>query len=266
MKFILIKKNGSVVQKDMINDDNDAVKVIKNISEHLSAEVEFEDGLTFGTLFNLILQEKSFFNTLFKQELKELTLEDFEAQLKKEPTNNHTKNKYGDILFSLEIAKMFEFFKFDKGQSINLFALFVGVGTNNDEDDEDEIYMPLSLIPINEFKNYEIVINKAVEIFKKDFSEDSITPLLIAGTSITLYEALHCLIYEIAFFGTAENKIKEKKEQSKNGEEYRIKDKIIELDAYLKKLVLEENYEKASIIKKELDKLKTKNKSKNAER
>lgn len=252
MEFITIKKNGKIIKQTIMKGEKKEEK-IDSLKDYLGVELEFEKGLKFKTLFKLILKEKEFFNILYKQELGNMKLDDFEKQLSKRETCKSNKNEDGDIMESLEITKMFELLNFEKGSTIDLFSVFVGVGISNES--PEEIYMPVSLIPINNLKNYEIYINKAVEIFKSP-SIDSIEdeePLLITNSSITLYEAFQAIIYEIAYFGTAENKIKEKEKIEK---EYKIENKIFELETSLQVFVNNEEYEKAAKIKKELDRLK----------
>jgi len=251
MKFIIIKKNGKLVEKEMF-DGKKTKKPVSKLSEYLGAEVEFEEGLTFKTFFNLIVKESEFFNTLFKQELMGMKLKEYQTQMRKKQTDTLNVNNEGDEMQTLEITKMFELLHFEKGNTIDLYAVFVGIGKSKED---EEIYMPTSLIPINNIKNYVISLNKSVEIFKESEEQDEvgIRPLLLAASSITLYEALQSIIYEVSYFGTAEDKIKQKKKQEK---ECNLEERVIELEKYLDSLVESEEYEKASKVKKELDRIK----------
>ncbi len=252
MKFIIIKKSGKII-KQSIDNGKEVNEEVKSLADYLGAELEFEKGVTLKTIFKLLSREKAFFNKLYKQELGEKKLEDFDKQLQKKQTDSKNKNEDGDIMKSLEITKMFELFNFEKGSTIDLFAIFIGIGLS--ENEPGEVFMPVSLIPINNLKNYEVVINKAVEIFKSspmDENGENVESLLIAASSMSVYEAFQAIIYEIAYFGTAEEKIKERK---KIEEDYKLEDRIFELESNLSMYVENEEYEKAAKIKKELEML-----------
>jgi hypothetical protein len=251
MNFLKIKKNGKLIKEEIVNGKTKTTEV-KNLSEHLSHELYFEEGLKFKTFFDLILKEKEIFSKIFKNDLNGLTLDYFENQIKKRQS---IKEIYGDddaLMVSLEITKIFELLSFEKGSTIELYSVFVGVGI---DEEGDEIMIPINLIPINNLKNYEIRMNKGVEIFRGNENgeiEDE-DPFLMAGSSITLYETLQTMLFEISYFGTEEEKLKEKENQEK---EETFLNKIDELEDYLEKLVQNEEYEKAAKTKKEIEKLK----------
>ena len=258
MQFIIIKKSGKLIKQD---DKGKKKEKISKLSDSLGLEVKFEEGLKLETLFKMILKEKDFFNILFKQELKDTTLEEIGKQLKKKQNKPEIEkeNEDGDVIKSLEIVKMFELLSFEQGNTIDLFTILIGIGIN--EDEPGEIYMPVGLISINNLKGLELTVNKAVEIFKSRYDsaeEEEIGDLskqsvLVAASSITLYEALQSIIYEVAFFGTSEEKTKQLKKQK---EEYKTEDQIESLERYLIELVEQEEYEKAAKIKQRLDILK----------
>jgi uncharacterized protein YjfI (DUF2170 family) len=260
MKYIEIKKDGEIFKHEVIND-KDIVEKVDVLSAYLAFEIEVEDGTKFKTLFNLMFKEKDFFNKLFSQELKGMTFQDYQKQITKKPNLENNKNEEGEELVYLEVAKMFELLTFDGGNTIDLFTAFVGIGKC--PHGEDGVYMPASLSPINDLKNYDIVINKSVEILQDTIDENGepgLTPLMTAFCSISVYEALQAIIYEISYYGTPENKIKQKQEFSKK---VKLEDRIFELEQSLHASVKNEEYEKAASIKKELGRLKNK-KEKNA--
>lgn len=251
MNFLKIKKDGKLIKEEII-DGKAKTEEVHNLSEHLSCELYFEEGLKFKTFFNLILREKEFFSKIFKQDLNGITLDYFEKQLNKRQKTSKIKGDDGSLLVSLEITKIFELLSFENGSTIELYSIFVGIGM---DDDDSETFLPINLIPINNLKNYEININKGVEIFKgnEQGEVDGDEPIFVAGSSITLYETIQTMLYEISYFGTEEEKEKEKEKQQK---EENFKNRIKDLESYMESLVKNEEYEKAAKTKKEIEKLK----------
>lgn len=263
MKVIKIKKSGKIFLEV---PDGDGVKVekVKGLKEYLACEVEFEKGLTFGTLFNLILKEKNVFDVVFCQELNGKKLKDFEIQIDK------VIEKSGDdfTLEYLEISKIFELFTFERGSTIDLFSVFIGMGKTHDGFD---VFIPLSFYSVDELKDFEILPNKLVEVYKDsqdgeeqeddeemenedDENNERSFQFFEAATRITLYEAIQCILYEIAFYENDEERAKVRKNQNN---EQMNKNKIAILELQLKKYTQDEDYEKAAIVKRELDKLKS---------
>lgn len=259
MKFVEVKKDGKILKHEIINN-KDVVEDVRSLSTCLGLELEIENGTKFKTFLSLLFKEKEFFNKLFHQELKGMTLQIYQKQIAKRQNIENNKNEDGEELMCLEIAKMFEVLKFDKGNSIDLFPVLVGIAKTPEG---EETYMPVSLSPINDLKNYQIMLNKMVDIFQDRMNEKGeieLQPFMTAACSITVYDALQAIIYEISYFGTPEEKMKQKQEFLKK---VKLEDKIFELEQGLESSVESEEYEKAARLKKELDRLKNK-KTKNA--
>ena len=260
MRILKIKKNGKLFV-DELGEDKIKSKKVGSIKEYLACEVEFEEGLTFGTLFKLLVKEAAFFDVVFAEELNGSSLKDYLKKM------SETPKSFNDdfTLEYLEISKIFELFAFEKGSTVDLFPVFIGIGKTKEG---LEIFIPLSFFFINELKNVEIVPNKFVEVYREmrldtmnevdeDDDEDDdegMVPFFEAATRITLYEALQCIVYEIAFYKDDEDKIKIRKNQ--NNEQSNRK-KIDILEILLKQHTDSEEYEKAASVKKEIEKLKT---------
>jgi len=271
MRILKIKKNGKLFV-DELDDENTKSKKVNSIKEYLACEVEFESGLTFGTLFKVILKEADFFDTVFSEELNGMSLKSFGKKINEKPKffNDDFTIEY------LEISKIFELFAFEKGSTVDLFPVFIGIGKTKDG---LEIFIPLSFYFINELKDLEIVPNKLVEVYREmrlDTSEEDdeyddeidenneienegneenvgLVPFFEAATRITLYEAIQCILYELTYHKDDEDKIEIRKNQ-KN--EQSIKHKIDILEMLLKKHIESEEYEKAAGVKRELERLK----------
>lgn len=265
MKILKIKKSGKLFI-DELDGENAKSKKVGSIKEYLACEVEFERGLTFGTLFKLIAKEADFFDVVFSEELNGRSLKEYAKKINEKPKD--FKDDF--TLEYLEISKIFELFAFEKGSTIDLFPVFIGIGKTKEG---LEIFIPLSFFFINELKNVEIVANKLVEVYREirldtmedgeevdddevegeEMEEGGVAPLFEAVTRLTLYEAIQCVLYEIVFYKDDEDKIKVRKNQNN---EQSNKNKIDILEMMLRKHIESEEYEKAAGIKRELEKLK----------
>lgn len=265
MRVLKIKKNGKLFIEESVENEIVVTKT-NSLKAHLACEVEFEKGLTFGTFLKLIFKEKAIFDIVFNEELNGKKIKYFEEQMD-EPQE---KIEEDFKLEFLEISKIFELFTFDKGSTIDLFSVFIGIGKTTDNFD---VYIPISLFSVSELKDLEIIPNKLVEIYREvdlspldeeeveddeeDIEEDEVEDENIsffeAATRITLYEAIQSVLYEISFHKTEEERITVRKNQNN---EQMNKNKIAILELQLSKHIDNEDFEKAAGIKRELDKLK----------
>lgn len=263
MRVIKIKKNGKLFIEESVENEIVVTKT-NNLKTHLACEVEFEKGLTFGTFLKLIFKEKNIFDIVFNEELNGKNIKYFEDKI--EETQEKIEEDFK--LEFLEISKIFELFTFDKGSTIDLFSVFIGIGKTNDNFD---VYIPISLFSVSELKDLEIIPNKLVEIYREvdlsslndEYDEDDIEEeddvedenisFFEAATRITLYEAIQSILYEISFHKTEEERITVRKNQNN---EQMNKNKITILELQLSKHIENEDFEKAAGIKRELDKLK----------
>ena len=271
MKIIKIKKSGKLLVEEVIGETITTEKV-KTMGQYLGCDVEFEEGLTFGTFFKLILKEKGLFDTVFCQELNGKKLKDFEQQLNDEPEKFEDDFK----LSFLEVSKIFELFTFEKGVStIDLFPVFIGLGKTTDNFD---VFIPLSFFSVAELKDLEIVQNKLVEVYKdasfsgdkeddedeeeEESTEDEQNEEIVndegmvayfeAVSRVTIYETIQCIIYEMAYYKNNEDRMQVRKSQSN---EHNSKNKIMILNNQLKQYIENEEYEKAAVTKREIDRL-----------
>lgn len=255
---IKIKKDCSLLKIEGFDEDVKE-KTVKKLSQYLSYECTIEEGVTIETIINVILKEKTFFNTLFKQDLNGFKIEKLKELMDKKIDNKEIVNYYGETLKYLELSKMFELLNYkDNTNSIDLFPLLVGVGEPKEEDKDEieEVFMPIGLTPIAKLKNIPLTLQKNVELFRSDENGD-LNLLLTAVAPLTVYEVIVAVLFEITYFGSDEEKEKQLAEQLS---QHSNTNKVEDLEAYLQELVDSEQYEKAAKIKKDLDKLKLKKK------
>lgn len=262
MKTIKIKNDGSTFLEEQIDDTITSIK-IESIKEYLACEVEFEEGLTLGMFLKLLFKDKEIYDIIFSQELNGKSIKYFEELINKKDVE---KVQTDFKIDSLEITKIFEFLFFDKNSTIDLFTIFLALGKTEDDFD---IFIPISLCSINELKDINLYINKSVDIYREleteeeedgnedeevdDETESNLQPLMETTSRISLYEAIQSILYEISFYQTEEDRISARENQ--NGE-HMIKEKIAIKENQLKKYISEENFEKAAVIKREIDKIK----------
>lgn len=279
MKVIKITKSGKIFLDNYsaeISDKTSKPKKLNSIKEYLSCEVEFEEGLTFGTFFKLILEEKDFFNTVFSQELNGKSLDALEKEMNE--SSPAIKDDYS--LDFLEVSKFFELISFNKGYSIDLFAIFTGAGKT---EEGIAALIPVSFYSLNEIKDVEIVINNVTEIYNNSNDEmfeeiddeeveevdsceiamnygviDESLPSIEANNRITLYEVIQSIFYEISYFKNKKDRIKARKSQN---EQETNKNKMLILEKQLSFYVKNDEFEKAAMIKRDIDKLKLKSNS-----
>lgn len=262
MKVITIKKGGKIhISEFDANGKITTNSTDTSLKEYLASEVEFGKGLTFGALFKLILKDKEFFDIVFSQELNGRKLQEFENEL------NKKQIVCDDILKLdfLEITKIFELYTFEKYSTIDLFPVFLGVGKSNELED---VFIPISFYSVNELKNLEIIGNKVVDVYKDEYDEEyedeeseerkigvtnESSPYFESSTRITLYEAIQGILFEISFHKNDEERLKIRKSQNS---EYANKSRVSILERQLESHIEKEEYEKAAMVKRELDKLK----------
>jgi len=252
MKIIKIKKSGKIFLEETVDKDV-KISAVKGLKNYLSCEVEIDEDVTFGTFFKLIVGDKDVFDVVFCQELNGRKLGEFGKMLDEDLVDE------GDFkLDFLEISKIFELLTFDKVSTIDLFPVFVGMGKTSDGFD---LFIPISICSVNELKNIKISQNNLVEVYRDNYHEgcesmddENLISFFDAATRITLYEAIRCILFEIAYYKTEEERLKIRKNQNN---EQMNKNKIEILNIQLKKYIEDDDFEKAAVAKRELDRLKT---------
>ena len=148
-----------------------------------------------------------------------------------------------------------------------MFTVFIGVGKTSDEFD---VFIPLSFCSISELNSKELILNKLVEVYRDFHTEDQeeleemdeddyddgeveMYPFFEAATRINLYEVIQSVLYEVCFYKTDKERLEMRRNQNN---EQMNKNKINILEVQLAKHIYEEEYEKASVAKRELDRLK----------
>lgn len=215
------------------------------LQQCLGYDVEFENGLTFKTLFKLILKEKTFFNALFKRELNGTKIEDFEQRFRTR------KKKEGIPLSYLEISRFINVAD-RRIEKMDMLTILTGVEV---DDKENEIAVPLTVFSIDELRDLEVYISDFMETYiDMPTEEEPEGHIVISGyVSITLYHAIQAVLYEIAFYGTPDEKDEEIEMIMSNVSEESMKEN---LERQIEALVKEDKFEECAKLKKMLDNIK----------
>ncbi len=205
--------------KAVPHDSTEVEEVLtEDVIFHLQEYVEFGKDLTFKRLFEIIFENKEFFNILFSSVLGGVMLEDFEDEFKKKASK-----KKGDYI--LMFSWHTDYFDtlvdaFDEFRTFSDAAEMVGVRTGK-KYEGDQVFS-LDFMPINELKNKKVVINNFYEIIDhkyymdkmndpkyKDeeiFDEELKQHFCADSKDFKVYDIFESLIKEISYFGTPEER------------------------------------------------------------
>ena len=150
---ILFKKNGSLHLVDKVSKE---VEKVDRIIHYLDCPVQLEDGITFKTFFNHVIEEKELLNIIFKETMKGSSLDLFLDEWDKK---GKTVNSEKGIQY-LKAYKIFDYIQLNEEKDfIDIRVDFDGIGN------EDQLYN-LEFIPLNELKNIPIVIANNMSIYR----------------------------------------------------------------------------------------------------
>lgn len=199
-KFSLKHTKASDVDVKEINP-NELIK-------YLGEEVEFGEDTTFERLFDLIIINKDFLNTLFSMEMGGCLIDDFISDY---------ENKFDAIIsdenYTLRISWMIELWEYNDEIDYVDYAFFGGFGKLNEQTDEEEYAIKLDLIPIHEFRGKVIEIDNNFDIQDFEKIEDKLfEPNKSKYKSFSLYEIISSILIEISEFGKPEERDIKRKE------------------------------------------------------
>ena len=239
MRTILFKKNGSLHLVDKVSKE---VEKVDRIIHYLDCPVQLEDGITFKTFFNHVIEEKELLNIIFKETMKGSSLDLFLDEWDKK---GKTVNSEKGIQY-LKAYKIFDYIQLNEEKDfIDIRVDFDGIGN------EDQLYN-LEFIPLNELKNIPIVIANNISIYRT-VSNLRGEELFFRGNSfILLFELLGTILYILTIHKNPKgrNSAKEKFIQILGNTN------IIDMLEEQKEEAVEiQNFEEAAQLKKILDRL-----------
>jgi len=237
MRTLLFKKSGEIILEDKFTEKKEKISTLRH---YLDCPVIIEEGLLFETFFNHILNEKDFFNNIFKETMDSSSLDNFI-----EEWNNPVDNLNSDIKL-IKAYKVFDYIELPENES------FVDIRIDFDGEGEiGEIYN-IEFIPLNVLKKIPLMLSENMSIHRT-VSNLKGEELFFKGRSFTLlFELIGSILYIITIHNTPEERDSAKKKfiHIINGSN------IIDILGKQKEESIEnQNYEEASQIKKILDRL-----------
>lgn len=237
------------ITKNGIYNDNE--KVI-DLSYYLTESVELEN-VTLENLFD-ILNEFPNIDELFSSWTRGFKFQPYYNELKE---NNTDDSEFTRINFQW-FPEVYEY-ENDDCEIESEFTEYVGVTAISLNTNDN---YSLSLIPLNQFKDCLLVIDKKY-VVKKNITDT----ILVSEKEIDLFNFIGSLLYEISFHGYSEDKkevmedLNDISERIDMGEEEFIDSDelfIKWLEEDLERLVANEKYEKAEKVKKKIEEYKNK--------
>lgn len=219
----------SLDKVDIITDDN--------IINFLSEEIELGESVTFKRLFDIVSNNLEEFNEIFFSSLGGHPLEPYLQEIENDQTEKY-ESDYLEIYWHCD--------KYDN--ELTMEPSLHGICSKTEE------RYAMDFVSLNNLKNYNIRINRKVELFdynkfkEKDKENNDDLRLYIGDKSITLFELYDCIFNEISFFGGPQDKTEKFHELEESIVE--VENNLEELEESSKLITLEdmiENFDKDNI-------------------
>lgn len=238
MKNLLLDINGELFLEDNFSG---SVEKIDSIKYHLDNHIKIDDGATFGHLFNQLMKESDFIDTVYGETMGGNSIKIFKEELE----NNSFKKESIGIEY-IRIRKTLEYFEVDSNQGFSDIRIdFDGINT------ETGIVYSLEFMSIAEMKNIPIVIEPLLNIENNTKNTDIDYPK--SECVITLFEILGSILHEITFYGEPIQRDETKQKIIDNIDTTNLLDV---LNLQLEDAVKNENYEEAAELRNLIDKYK----------
>lgn len=192
-----------VIEKDTIIyiDQNNEVHEIfsTDLPSHLGDALELGDFVTFSRIFDLIIDNRELFNTIFAEDLGFYRIDQFLEEYHKPAS--HTKD-----IYDLEVHIVCQAHTYTDYRDFLYYTSFQGFGKlENDHESEEPYPISLSLTPLNELKNKYIRINDKVQVCT--FTEEgNVDKSIIYDSQIKLFSFFSAILHEISFFGDPDDR------------------------------------------------------------
>ena len=169
------------------------------IPAHLGDIVELGEFVTFSRIFDLIVEHKDLFNTIFAKDLGHQNIEQYLEEYSR-PVS-HTSDS-----FDLEVHVICQAHDYQDYRDLEYYVSFQGMGIMEDDTKAVAPYpISLSFTSLNELKNRYIRVNNSVQIFT--YTEDgNIERSPEYDVEIKLFDFFAAILEEISFYGDPENR------------------------------------------------------------
>jgi hypothetical protein len=240
MRTIIFKIDGKIVLLDPFTNQETKINSIRH---YLDCPLKLEDGITFGTFFKHIIKDKDVIETVYSETIGGVDVDNIIKEWDKPSTyKGNTDIDY------LQIIKIIDHIVYDTNKNgfVDIRVDFNGVGTKYD------VEYGLEFIPLNELKRYPLILKDNIKIINHVIDGTGQEINLNGQCTITLFEALSSILYEVMYYTTPEMR-------ESNNETLidKIKNTSLReiLQKQLEKALLEEDYIEAANIKNMLSEL-----------
>lgn len=211
--MIVIEKD-SIIYIDQSNEVHEIYPT--DLPSHLGDVVELGDFVTFSRIFDLIIDNKELFNTIFAEDLGFYKIEQYLEEYHK-PVS-HSKD-----IYDLEVHIVCQAHTYTDYRDFLYYTSFQGYGKLEDDHESEEPYpISLSFIPLNELKNKYIRVNDKVQVCT--FTEEgNVDRSILYDGQIKLFGFFSAILHEISFFGDPEDR-DNVSDEMEDGEESYLED------------------------------------------
>lgn len=240
MRTLKFNKNGSLQLIDKVSKD---IETVNEIINYLDCPVELEDGVTFETFFSHLVGCKDSLNIIFKETMKNSSIDEFMEEWKLPPTKSLSKDK--GIQY-LKAYKIFDYIELSEEKDfIDIRVDFDGIGN------EEQLYN-LEFIPLNDLKPIPMVLEENISIYRTVANIKGEELFFRGNSFVLLFELIGTILYIITIHNNPAGResAKEKFVQILGNTN------IIDMLEQQKEEAVEiQNFEEAAQLKKILDRL-----------
>jgi hypothetical protein len=266
----LLRKNGFFRKEyDEAKEDMVLVPISSPLSFYLQDFIEVEEGVLVSDLMNILFSRKDEVNNLFSSYMRRKTIEPYYVEMKKKSTGSCSFMSHVAVCWFTDIFPTSD--PEEDMDDISIIAKLISIPKDQDSKEFAES-LPLSLIPLNDWKKLEIYVNNEMSVDKillnKDGSLSKMDNVFRGFCEFKLVDFIGAFLQEITMYGYPEDRDSVAKngfvEDMFNTTDYSIVDRDnasdeIEFRKNKLRLALEtEDYESAARIKKEIDDIKEK--------
>lgn len=191
--------------------DSDSVKelTMSQAVFNLGDSVEFGEDVTFSAIFDFIIFHKELFNVAFSYEMRELLIDDFIADYKKDFSTIYDNQEY-----DLRVMWQSNIYKHDGFSDFVDYVVFDAFGKIDKNIDGEKYGISIQLSSLSEIKDKLIIIDNSFNIQN---SEGSI--LKANFRILTLRDVISAILSEITYYGNPEERDETRKELEKRNKE-----------------------------------------------
>lgn len=175
-------------------------KIKGGIFRKMNDHVEISKNVTFGDFFKLLIKEKQLINLIFGASMYGVSFDLLIKDFKRKSEQKDDEIQYIEIYWYVDYDK----------NGLNIEPDFHGIA-KEEQNNFDETPIAFDFFPICELKNYPLRLNENLVIIDNDKWRDENRIILKTTKQYTLYEIIHCILYELTWYGTPEMRDKEGK-------------------------------------------------------